>query len=430
MNTKELHQLFIKGQLTINTDSRKKITNSVFFALKGENFDGNTYALQALKDGASYAVIDNKLYFDSSNDKLILVKNSLETLQELAKYHREQINIPIIGLTGSNGKTTTKELINAVLIEQFHVLATKGNFNNHIGVPLTLLNINSTHKIAIIEMGANHPKEIKFLCNIAQPTHGYITNFGKAHLEGFGSLEGVIKTKRELYDFIDAHNGIKFINGTDKKQLEITENDKNTIVFCDRKNCQYTIKLIASNPFVQVNFEGLTITSQLIGQYNFNNIAAAIAIGSYFKVPKELIKKGIENYTATNNRSQIIKKGSNKIILDAYNANPTSTLAAIENFAQLSDSTKLVILGDMFELGKTAQEEHQYISNQLVKLGLTNVLLVGKNYANIQTPYLQFETFDLLKAYLLANKPQNTSILIKGSRGMQLERVLELAGNR
>jgi UDP-N-acetylmuramoyl-tripeptide--D-alanyl-D-alanine ligase len=426
MNTKKLYQLFIKNQLTINTDSRKKILNSIFFALKGENFDGNKYALQALEDGALYAVIDNEIYFDNSNDRLIPVKNSLETLQELAKYHREQLNIPIIGLTGSNGKTTTKELIHAVLREQFNVLATTGNLNNHIGVPLTLLNINSSHEIAIIEMGANHPKEIEFLCNIAQPSHGYITNFGKAHLEGFGSLEGVVKAKRELYNFIDAHNGVKFINGTDKKQLEITKDDSNTVVFCDTEKCQYIIKLIDSNPFVQVFFKELTITSQLIGQYNFNNIAAAIAIGSYFKVPKELIKKGIENYKPTNNRSQIIQQGTNKIILDAYNANPTSTLAAIQNFAQLSDTNKLVVLGDMFELGKTAQEEHQYIANQLGKLGFTNVLLVGKNYAGIKTSFLQFDTFDLVENYLSANKPENSSILIKGSRGMQLERTLKL----
>jgi UDP-N-acetylmuramoyl-tripeptide--D-alanyl-D-alanine ligase len=426
MNTKKLHQLFIKNQLIINTDSRKKISNSIFFALKGENFDGNKYALQTLKDGASYAVIDNNTYYDSSNKQLILVKNTLTTLQKLAQYHREQLNIPIIGLTGSNGKTTTKELIHAVLKEQFNTLATNGNLNNHIGVPLTLLNINSSHKMAIIEMGANHPKEIEFLCNIAQPSHGYITNFGKAHLEGFGSLEGVVKAKRELYDFIDTHNGLKFINGTDKKQLEITKNDSNTIIFCDSKNCQYTIKLIDSNPFVQVFFEGLTITSQLIGQYNFNNIAAAIAIGSYFKVPKELIKKGIENYKPTNNRSQVIQQGSNKIILDAYNANPTSTLAAIQNFAQLSDRNKLVILGDMFELGKTALEEHQYIASQLKKLGFANVFLIGENYASVKTSLLQFETFDLVKNYLNTNKPKNSTILIKGSRGMQLERVLKL----
>ena len=424
MEIAQIHQLFVTEQLIINTDSRKKIPNSIFFALKGENFDGNKYAQKAIETGASYAVIDDENYYDEDNKQLILVNNVLETLQNLAKHHREQFNIPVIGLTGSNGKTTTKELINAVLKEKYNTIATIGNLNNHIGVPLTLLRIKPQTEIAIIEMGANHPKEIEFLCNIAQPVFGYITNFGKAHLEGFGSLEGVIKAKTELYTFIDNNDGMKFINGYDPKQLELTKQN-NTITFCDEK-CAITITQTTSKPYVEASFNNITVQSNLIGDYNFNNIAAAIAIGHYFKVPANAIKRGIENYTPTNNRSQLITKGTNSIILDAYNANPTSTTAAINTFSELTDRNKIVILGDMFELGKSAAIEHQTIADLLKEKEFQQVYLIGENYAKVKSNYPLFNSFSLFKEYLEQNKFSNATILIKGSRGMQLERILDL----
>jgi len=425
MKIDTLHKLFINENLIINTDSRKAVPNSIFFALKGVNFNGNKYALQAIQAGASYAIIDDKNYYDKDNKQLILVNNTLETLQNLAKYHREQFNIPIIGLTGSNGKTTTKELINVVLKEKYNTIATIGNLNNHIGVPLTLLRITPETAIAIIEMGANHPKEIEFLCNIAQPVFGYITNFGKAHLEGFGSLEGVVKAKTELYTFIDTNGGIKFINGYDAKQLELTKQDNNTITFCKEK-CAITITQTSSKPYVEASFDATTIQSNLIGNYNFNNIAAAIAIGHYFKMPVNAIKKGIENYTPTNNRSQLITKGTNHIILDAYNANPTSTTAAINTFSELTDNNKIVILGDMFELGKSAAIEHQTIADLLKEKGFQQVYLIGENYAKVKSNYPLFNDFSLFKEHLKQNKFSNATILIKGSRAMQLERVLDL----
>ena len=421
-----LHQLFIKHNLTISTDSRNTIKNTLFFALKGENFDGNKYALQALKNGAKYAVVDNKTYFDPNNKQLILVNNTLKTLQALAKYHREQFNIPVIGLTGSNGKTTTKALINAVLKEKYNIIATKGNLNNHIGVPLTLLRIKSDTEIAIVEMGANHPKEIAFLCDIAQPVFGYITNFGKAHLEGFGSLEGVIQAKSELYDFIDHNDGLKFINADDEIQAKLTKYNENIVSFCTSDTCQYTITMKENNPFVTINYNKTSITSNLMGMYNFNNIAAAVALGAYFKVPTKAIKKGIENYIPNNNRSQLIKKGTNSIILDAYNANPTSTQAALENFASLRATKKVIILGDMFELGEASAVEHQNIANLLNKLAFEQVFLAGENYFKTKTSYQQFKTFEDLKISLSNEKITNATILIKGSRGMQLERVLDL----
>ena len=425
MEIAQIHQLFVTEQLIINTDSRKKIPNSIFFALKGENFDGNKYAQKAIETGALYAVIDDENYYDKDNKQLILVNNVLETLQNLAKHHREQFNIPVIGLTGSNGKTTTKELINSVLKEKYNTIATIGNLNNHIGVPLTLLRIKPETEIAIIEMGANHPKEIEFLCKIAQPVFGYITNFGKAHLEGFGSLEGVVKAKTELYTFIDSNDGVKFINGYDPKQLKLTKQDNNVITFCKEK-CAITITQTTSKPYVEASFNNITVQSNLIGDYNFNNIAAAIAIGHYFKVPANAIKRGIENYTPTNNRSQLITKGTNNIILDAYNANPTSTSAAINTFSELTDSNKIVILGDMFELGKSAATEHQSIADSLKERGFQQVYLIGENYAKVKSNYPLFNSFSLFKEYLEQNKFSNATILIKGSRGMQLERILDL----
>ena len=325
MKIEQLYKLF-KQNYFVDTDTRKIRNGSLFFALKGANFNGNKFAKDALNKGASFAIIDEEIYNTEPNT--ILVKNVLTTLQKLANYHRRQLNIPIISLTGSNGKTTTKELINAVLSKKYNTTATIGNLNNHIGVPLTLLSMLPKTEIGIVEMGANHLKEIELLCQIAAPDFGYITNFGKAHLEGFGSIEGIIKAKSELYDFLRTSGGKVFVNTDDSKQVQQSYG-MDTITFNDE-----TIKFIEAKPFVLVQFKNTLIKSQLIGKYNYYNIAAAIAIGNYFGIEVNDIKIAIENYVPLNNRSQIIQKGTTKIILDAYNANPSSMQAALENFNQ------------------------------------------------------------------------------------------------
>lgn len=433
MKISEIHQLFLKSERVV-IDSRKIQKNDFFVAIKGDNFDANTFAKQALENGASYVIIDNPDYY--INEKTILVKNSLETLQALAQFHRIQLALPIIALTGSNGKTTTKELINVVLSEKYKVKSTIGNLNNHIGVPLTLLSFDYKTEIGIVEMGANHQKEIEFLCDIAQPNLGYITNFGKAHLEGFGGFEGVIKGKSELYEYIrseeldeeEERQKKVFINLDDAIQLEKSEGlNRFTFSFKD-KTASVFISSIEVNPFVKINFEGFEIQSNLIGAYNAPNIAAAIAIGKYFKVDNAKIKKAIENYIPTNNRSQIIEKNSNKIILDAYNANPSSMKVAIENFMNLEGNSKVMILGDMFELGKESLLEHKNIVTLVEDNSDIEVFFVGKDfYSNyIDKKNINFfDSFDQLKIYFSENKTTNKNILIKGSRGMALERIVE-----
>jgi len=415
---KQLYKLYSENYI-VDTDTRKIRKGSIFFALKGENFNGNKFAENALQTGASYAIVDEIEYHNELNT--ILVKNVLTTLQNLANYHRKKLNLPILSLTGSNGKTTTKELINAVLSKKFKTTATIGNLNNHIGVPLTLLSMTPETEIGIIEMGANHLYEIDFLCKIAEPNFGYITNFGKAHLEGFGSIEGVIKGKSELYNFLRTNNGIAFVNTDDPIQIKQSEGI-NIIRFNEQE-----IKFIEANPFVKISFKGIEITSKLIGKYNFNNIAAAIAIGNYFDIPQDKIKEGIENYTPTNNRSQIIEKGTNRIVLDAYNANPSSMFAALENFHQLKDVTKILILGDMFELGENRGAEHQKIAEFATSLNFDKVYLIGKAFSttNVKNAfkYASFEDFKSSNTDLEFN---NSTLLIKGSRGMALERILDL----
>ncbi|WP_420574805.1 UDP-N-acetylmuramoyl-tripeptide--D-alanyl-D-alanine ligase [Kordia sp.] len=420
----ELYQIFQKHSV-ISTDSRNITPNCIFFALKGENFNGNLYAKDALEKGATYAVIDEEDYIIS--EKTILVKDVLETLQKLANYHRKQLNLPIIGLTGSNGKTTTKELINTVLAKKFKTVATKGNLNNHIGVPLTLLSMNSNTEIGIVEMGANHKQEIAFLSTIAEPDYGYITNFGKAHLEGFGGIEGVIIGKSELYDHLKSNDKFIFVNGNDSKQVERTQESKTYTFGNTNTKSDITIDLLSANPMVKVSADNSEIQSQLIGSYNFSNIAAAIAIGTYFNVELSDIKAAIEAYIPSNNRSQIIHKNSNKIILDAYNANPTSMKAALDNFSGLTDTLKIAFLGDMFELGESAKEEHQFINEYAASLNIHKIYLVGENFGrsiNSNSKVEIHSTFDSLKD----NFPriENSTLLIKGSRGMALERILEL----
>ena len=416
MNITALYQLYTKHFL-VDTDTRNIRENTLFFALKGDNFNGNEFAEKALDLGASFAIIDDANY--QTQENIILVDDVLETLQKLANYHRKQLTIPVIGLTGSNGKTTTKELINVILSKKYNCLATKGNLNNHIGVPLTLLSIKPEHEIAIIEMGANHQKEIEFLCTICEPDFGYITNFGKAHLEGFGGIKGVIKGKSELYTFLEKHHKTAFINPTDAIQVEKTKNLTTIAISSDE------IRFLEVNPFVKIDYKNIAIQSNLVGNYNYTNIAIAITIGEYFEVSKADMKEAIESYTPKNNRSQIIETKTNKIILDAYNANPSSMKVALENFASLVHDKKVIILGDMFELGKDSQQEHQEIVNLANSLGFQNQYFVGEHFYQTKTDSQQFKTFDDFESYIKKNPLENQYILIKGSRGMRLERILE-----
>ncbi len=422
MKINELHQVFLKCSC-VCTDTRKIKSGDLFFALKGDNFNGNEYAEEALAKGAAYAVIDEEKY--SGNQK-ILVEDVLKTLQELANYHRRNSSAKIIGLTGSNGKTTTKELINSVLSQKYRTVATSGNLNNHIGVPLTLLSIKENIEIAIVEMGANHQKEIAFLCSIAEPDFGYITNFGKAHLEGFGGVEGVIKGKSELYDFLMAHDKGIFMNADDPIQKEKLGGYIKKYGFSTSDQAFYPIHLISVNPFVSIQVEDVTMQSNLIGEYNFTNCCAAIIMGKYFNVELKNIKAGIEGYIPSNNRSQIIEKNGLKIILDAYNANPTSMSAALQNFAKMSGRNKILFLGDMFELGVSAHDEHQKIADLAKELHFNNVFLIGKNFFEVKSGFKKMKTFDQLKPNLESLELPKSTILIKGSRGMALERILEL----
>ncbi len=426
MNIAQLHAIFL-GSNSVSTDTRKVRDNELFFALKGDSFNGNKFAKYAIEKGARYAVIDEETY--NIDDTFILVDNVLETLQELATYHRNYLGLKIIALTGSNGKTTTKELINAVLTTKYKTTATVGNLNNHIGVPLTLLSMNASTEIGIVEMGANHLKEIAFLCAIAQPDFGYITNFGKAHLEGFGSIEGVIQGKSELYNYLKAHDKLIFLNSEDNKQVTLLKDYNKTYSFGNLNSDDAVIYFEEANPFVISKFKHEVIESQLIGSYNFTNICAAIAFGNYFNIEASSIKEAIENYMPSNNRSQIIHKGTNKIILDAYNANPSSMKVALESFEKQQDTFKIAILGDMFELGTDAPKEHQYIADLASTIPINLVILIGENFnkTTIFSPKVSvFKSFEDFKTNFDFSQLDKATLFIKGSRGMALERVLEI----
>lgn len=425
MNIQEIHKLFLQCK-SVSIDTRKIEKDSMFFAIKGENFDANTFAKQALDLGALFVVIDNESYF--IDERTILVDNSLETLQGLAKFHRNYLQLPIVALTGSNGKTTTKELINVVLSKKFKTKATVGNLNNHIGVPLTLLSFTKETEMGIVEMGANHKKEIEFLCEIAQPDYGYITNFGKAHLEGFGGVEGVIEGKSEMYKYLAANDKLVFVNLEDPIQIEKSKGIKSFTFGVNKEAADLKIKDIQANPFVVVEYDDFKVESHLIGLYNANNINAAVAIGKFFNVEDAAIKQAIENYIPENNRSQLLKKGSNQIILDAYNANPSSMAVAITNFLQLENQNKIMILGDMFELGNESEQEHKIIIDSLLNQNKSVCYLIGKHfYENkvLSENIHFFESFDAFAAYLKTIQFNDNTILIKGSRGMALERTLE-----
>lgn len=416
MKIEDIYSLYTNHYL-VDTDTRNIRKNSIYFALKGENFNGNKFAEEALEKGALYSVVDEKEFAISEN--IILVDNVLETLQKLAQYHRDQLDIPIISLTGSNGKTTTKELINAVLSTQYNTTATKGNLNNHIGVPLTLLSMTPETEIGIVEMGANHHNEIAFLCSIANPDYGYITNFGKAHIEGFGSVQGVIEAKSEMYEYLRNHNKTAFINPQDNIQLERTKNINSILFDLD------SITYIDSNPFVKLLFEKEAIKTNLIGDYNFNNIAAAITIGQHFSISKKNIKSALENYISSNNRSQVIKTANNTIILDAYNANPTSMKAALDSFHAMDSKYKTIVLGDMFELGNVASKEHQYLTTYSDSLHFDHRFYIGNLFFETKNSGKKFVSKSAFLDYIKDNPITNHTILIKGSRGMALEKLLD-----
>ena len=410
MDIKELHKIFLKSS-GVTTDSRQIELNSIFFALKGDNFDGNKYAKSAIDKGASFAVVDNQAY--CLNEKYILVDDVLSCLQELSKYHRKQLNCPVLGITGTNGKTTTKELITAVIEKKFRTVATKGNFNNHIGVPLTLLRAKLDTEFLIVEMGANHIHEIEFLCGLAQIDFGIITNIGKAHLEGFGSVEGVIKAKKELYDHIDINDGTLFVNANDKLLKSISENT-------DRILYNINEQEQSNSPFAEVIYNGSLISSQLIGDYNRTNILAACEIGRYFGVSLEKTKEAIESYTPSNNRSQLLETNRNTIVLDAYNANPSSMTEAIKAFQKVNHKKKLLILGDMLELGENSLVEHQSIIDELSQDN-QKVILVGQEFNKCQHNFVHFFNSEDALVWIEENQIEDMFILLKGSRGIKLE---------
>ena len=423
-----LYELY-KQHPQIQTDTRKLELGDLYFALKGPNFNGNVFAISALENGASYAIVDEPIaYSEPIEHRIIQVDNVLSTLQALAKHHREQFAIPFIGITGSNGKTTTKELVFTVLASHFKTYTTQGNLNNHIGVPLTILSIGTDAQMAVIEMGANHLKEIGSYCEYAMPNYGLITNCGKAHLEGFGSEEGVKKGKGELYDYLRNNNGRAFVM-SDYDYLVSMSAGLSEVITYGNKTGTIQADPRTVNGFLQVNFtQGAPIDiiqTQLVGEYNLPNILAAVSIGLYFKVPVDKIKRAIENYAPSNSRSQLIKWKGNDVILDAYNANPSSMHLAIENFAKLNATHKIVCIGGMKELGSTSIAEHQQLIQLLEKNEWEQVVLVGGDFEHCQHNYTFFANAVEAKHWLKAQAFENRTILIKGSRGIQMEQVLE-----
>ncbi len=420
----KLYQIY-KEHPVVCTDSREITTGCLFFALKGEHFDGNKFALQAVDNGAAFAIVDDPNLPD--HKQLIKVPDVLKTLQELALLHRRTLAIPVIGITGTNGKTTTKELLSRVLALKYSISVTQGNLNNHIGVPLTLLRIPSSAQLAVVEMGANHPGEIASLCTLAEPTHGLITNIGKGHLEGFGSLAGVQKTKGELYDFLSGHNGIVFYNADNAMLSEMIAKRKfkEAVRYGQKENNVRIVQGDSKYPFLRLAVADYPLLeTQLIGTYNADNILAALAVGNFFGVDKPAAAEAIRTYVPTNNRSQLIRTGRNMVIMDAYNANPSSMTAAIENFARLDEPEKWLVLGDMLELGDESLAEHTAIIDLIAAQKLTNVLLVGKNFGQVaKNKFSCFGSVDELIAYLQKKPLANVTLLIKGSHSIQLNRL-------
>jgi UDP-N-acetylmuramoyl-tripeptide--D-alanyl-D-alanine ligase len=426
MTIAQLYAVY-KSFPSIQTDTRKLQAGDIFFALKGDNFNGNEFASAALDAGAAFAVVDEATYF--TGDKMMLVQDALSTLQELALYHRRQFTIPFIAITGSNGKTTTKELVHAVLSSHYRVSTTEGNLNNHIGVPLTILRIPPNAEMAVIEMGANHQQEIAGYCQYTEPTHGLITNLGKAHLEGFGGVEGVRKGKGELFDYLRAHQGTAFVLWDDVFLQQMAGGIHQVLSYGVTSGA-VTGEAMAANKgnFLSVaiknGFTNGVLHTQLVGDYNLPNVLAAVAIGKYFGVDETKIKAAIEGYQPANSRSQLIEKDSNHIILDAYNANPSSMRAAIENFVRLPGENKVLLLGAMAELGAESLAEHRQIVALIKQHNFGAVVLVGGDFGRITHPFLQFSNSDEAGQWLRSQQFSNTHLLIKGSRSMQMEKVL------
>ncbi len=424
-----LYELFISCGQKITTDTRKIEQGSIFFALKGENFDANTFVNSAIEQGCRYAITDHAGYANGTT--ILLVPDVLQALQQLAKHHRKVLGIPVIGITGSNGKTTNKELIHAVLSMKYKVYATKGNLNNHIGVPLTLLSVSPQHDMAIVEMGANHQGEIAFLSDLADPDYGLITNIGKAHMEGFGGVEGIKKGKSELYNYLRLKDGLVFVNGSDPVLMELASG-LNRYTFGEQEQFDVHGRSSSHSEYVAFRWnvkgksseESALVNTHMFGHYNFINLLCAAAIGHYFEVPVADINDALGYYKPEMNRSQVVKTERNTLILDAYNANPSSMALAIHNFSEQPFSKKLLILGDMFELGEYAQEEHHQILEKLKVLGLSNVYLAGTLFFEFRMEYPMYHFFKDatdVGEYLEEHVPEGNTVLIKGSRGMKLE---------
>jgi len=424
VSIEQLYEIFLQHP-SVQTDTRKLQQGDIFFALKGPSFNGNEFALQALAAGAAYAIVDEDI--NSDDARLIRTDDVLTTLQQLAGYHRAQFAIPFIAITGSNGKTTTKELVSTVLSAHYTTYTTQGNLNNHIGIPITLLRVKKDAQMAVIEMGANHQKEIEGYCKYVQPTHGIITNAGKAHLEGFGGVEGVRKGKGELFDFIRANKGTVFAYD-DYDYLHTMVQGIDNVVWYGTEKGEVTGHATASEPFVEIaltkGFDNTTLHTQLVGSYNLPNILCAATVGRHFDVPAEKIKAAIETYTPSNSRSQLMEKGSNKIILDAYNANPSSMKVAVENFASIEASKKVLLLGGMMELGEESVQEHEALVELIGKHHWDEVVLVGGDFKKVKHPYLYFGTSAEAGEWLRKQGFTNAYLLVKGSRSMQMERVL------
>lgn len=438
MELSELYKLYQQHPL-ITTDSRDCPEGSIFFALKGESFDGNRFAKAALEKGCAYAVIDEREFAEEGNGRLILVDNVLTTFKELAREHRRRFDIPVIGITGTNGKTTTKELIAAVLGEKYNVMYTRGNFNNDVGVPKTLFSLRPEHEIAVVEMGASHPGDIKALVDYVEPTCGLITNVGRAHLQGFGSFEGVKRTKGELYDFLESHNGLLFLNESNPDLMEMAaQRDFGRIISYGRdEGGNVEGEVIDCSPFLnfrwrqhlhtgQMPANAYEVETHLIGAYNLDNMLAAIAVGLHFGVSPAQINHALGHYIPSNNRSQLETTEHNRLIVDAYNANPSSMAAAIDNFKLMKAERKMAILGDMLELGAVSDEEHQKTVDALAAAGIKEVWLVGEEFGKTHTAFRKFKNVDEVKAAIAAHRPENYYILIKGSNGIHLSQLPEL----
>lgn len=425
MQTEELYRQYLLHP-SVQTDSRKVQPGDIFFALKGDSFNGNQFARQAIEAGAVLSVIDEEAY--AIPGKTMLVPDVLRSLQELAGYHRRQFSIPFLAITGSNGKTTTKELIHAVLESHYKTSTTTGNLNNHIGIPLTLLKVRPDAEIAVVEMGANHQQEIASYCVYTDPTHGLITNCGKAHLEGFGGVEGVRKGKGELFDYLRAHQGTAFVMW-DYAYLREMSRGIPVILKYGTKEADIEARLMSSEPFLEAEISkgaeiGL-IRTKLVGAYNLPNLIAAVAVGIYFKVPADKIRSAIENYNPSNSRSQLLQKGSNQVILDAYNANPSSMKLAIENFASVKAEKKILLLGAMAELGRESLAEHQSIIDLIDQYPWSDVVLVGGDFLKLAHSYISLPDAEAARSWLQSKNPENSYLLVKGSRSMKMEKALE-----